>query len=151
MDGERLSPARASPRLYAAVAAGSALGALARFLCSLALAGLLGPAFPWGTLAVNGLGSFLIGLYATVSIPGGRLPAGPAGRQFVIAGFCGGFTTFSIFSLETLLLVEARAIGLASAYIAASLFAWLVLVWVGWLIGARLNCARSGRLSRRHR
>jgi fluoride exporter len=98
----------ASTRLYAAVAAGSALGALARFLCSLALTGLLGPAFPWGTLAVNGLGSFLIGLYATVSEPGGRLRAGPAWRHFVIAGFCGGFTTFSIFSLETLLLVEAR-------------------------------------------
>lgn len=126
-------------RLYAAVAAGSALGALARFLCSLALMGLLGPAFPWGTLAANGLGSLLIGLYATVSEPGGRLPAGPTARQFVIAGFCGGFTTFSIFSLETLLLVEARAIGLAGAYVAASLVTWLTLVWVGCRIGAKLN------------
>jgi fluoride exporter len=115
----------ASTRLYAAVAAGSALGALARFLCSLALTGLLGPAFPWGTLAVNGLGSFLIGLYATVSEPGGRLPAGPAWRHFVIAGFCGGFTTFSIFSLETLLLVEVAL--------------WLVSVWIGHRIGSRMN------------
>lgn len=129
----------ASTRLYAAVAAGSALGAMARFLCSLALTGLLGPAFPWGTLAVNGLGSFLIGLYATVSEPGGRLPAGPAGRHFVIAGFCGGFTTFSIFSLETLMLIDAQAIGPAVAYVAASLVTWLTLVWVGFLIGARLN------------
>jgi fluoride exporter len=134
-----LNPVAASTRLYAAVAAGSALGALARFLCSLALTGLLGPAFPWGTLAVNGLGSFLIGLFATVSEPGGKLPAGPAWRHFVIAGFCGGFTTFSIFSLETLLLVEAQAIGLASLYVAASLVTWLVLVWVGCHIGARLN------------
>lgn len=129
----------ASTRLYAAVAAGSALGAMARFLCSLALTGLLGPAFPWGTLAVNGLGSFLIGLYATVSEPGGRLPAGPVGRHFVIAGFCGGFTTFSIFSLETLMLIDAQAIGPAVAYVAASLVTWLTLVWVGFLIGARLN------------
>ena len=131
----------ASTRIYAAVAAGSALGALARFLCSLALSGLFGPAFPWGTLAVNGLGSFLIGLYATVSRPGGRLPAGPAARQFVIAGFCGGFTTFSIFSLETLLLVERQAIGLAGAYVAASLVTWLVLAWAGCRLGASLNCA----------
>lgn len=131
----------AGTRLYAAVAAGSALGALARFLCSLALTGLLGPAFPWGTLAVNGLGSFLIGLYATVSEPAGRLRAGPARRHFVIAGFCGGFTTFSIFSLETLLLVEAQAIGLAGAYITASLVTWLVMVWIGCRVGARLNCA----------
>lgn len=130
----------AGTRHYGAVAAGSALGALARFLCSLALTSLLGPAFPWGTLAVNALGSFLIGLYATVSEPGGRLPAGPAGRQFVIAGFCGGFTTFSIFSLETLLLVEAEAIGMAGAYLAASLVTWLALVWVGCRLGARLNC-----------
>ena len=130
----------ASPRFYAAVAAGSALGAVARFLCSLALAGLLGTAFPWGTLAVNGLGSFLIGLYATMSKPGGRLPASPAGRQCVIAGFCGGFTTFSFFSLETLLLIERQAIGLAGAYIVASLVTWLVLVWVGCRLGAVLNC-----------
>ena len=129
----------ASTRVYAAVAAGSALGALARFLFSLALTGPLGAAFPWGTLTVNALGSLLIGLYATVSAPGGRLPAGPAARQSVIAGFCGGFTTFSIFSLETLLLVEARAIGLAGAYVAASLVTWLTLAWVGWRIGARLN------------
>lgn len=131
----------AGTRLYAAVAAGSALGALARFLCSLALTGLLGPAFPWGTLAVNGLGSFLIGLYATVSEPGGRLRAGPARRHFVIAGFCGGFTTFSIFSLETLLLVEVQAIGLAGAYVAVSLVTWLVMVWIGCRVGTRLNCA----------
>jgi fluoride exporter len=128
-----------STHLYAAVAAGSALGALARFLCSLALAALLGPAFPWGTLAVNGLGSFLIGLYATVSGPGGRLPAGPARRHFVIAGFCGGFTTFSIFSLETLLLVERQSLGLAGVHVAASLVTWLMLVWVGCRLGARLN------------
>ena len=136
-----------SIRLYAAVAAGSALGALARFLCSIALTGLLGPAFPWGTLVVNGLGSLLIGLCATVSGPAGRFPAGHLWRHFVIAGFCGGFTTFSIFSLETLLLVEARAISLAGAYVMGSLATWLVLAWVGCRIGAKLNYTGDSRFS----
>lgn len=129
-------------RLYAAVGAGSALGALARFVCTVVLAALLGPAFPWGTLAVNVLGSLLIGLYAALTA-GGRLPAGPAQRQFVTAGFCGGFTTFSIFSLETLLLIERQAFGFAATYVAASVLSWLVSVWIGWRIGARLNSATN--------
>jgi fluoride exporter len=126
-------------RLYTFVAAGSALGALARYLCSVALLALLGPGFPWGTLAVNVLGSFLIGLYATATEPDGRVMAGPEQRAFVIAGFCGGFTTFSIFSLEMLLLVERHAFGLAGLYVTASLALWLVAVWVGHRTGARLN------------
>ena len=126
-------------RLYAAVGMGSVLGALARFVCTVALVSLLGPAFPWGTLAVNVLGSFLIGLYATLTEPDGRLLASPAQRQFVMAGFCGGFTTFSIFSFETLQFIEGRAFALAGIYIGASLALWLVSVWIGYQIGARLN------------
>lgn len=126
-------------RLYISVAAGSALGALARYLCSVALLSLLGPGFPWGTLAVNVLGSFLIGLYATVTAPDGRMMAGLEQRAFVITGFCGGFTTFSIFSLEMLLLVERHAFGLAGLYVTASLALWLGAVWVGYRTGARLN------------
>lgn len=118
-------------RRYAAVGLGSALGALARFLCSLWLLALLGPAFPWGTLAVNGLGSFIIGLYASASGPAGRWRASPAQRQFMIPGFCAGFTTFSIFSLETLLLVESQAPGLAVLYVVVSLAVWLSAVWLG--------------------
>lgn len=128
---------------YGAVGAGSALGALARFLCSVALVALLGPGFPWGTLAVNVLGSFLIGLYASLSGPGGRLPGTPIQRQFVITGFCGGFTTFSIFSLETLLLLEGQAWALAAINIVASLVLWLVAVWTGARIGDRLNMKQT--------
>lgn len=126
-------------RRYAAVGLGSALGSVARFLCSLWLLALLGPAFPWGTLAVNGLGSFLIGLYATLSGPGGRLRASPAQRQFMIPGFCAGFTTFSIFSLETLLLVERQAPGLAVVYVVGSLAIWLGAVWSGYRLAVWLN------------
>lgn len=128
-----------SKHLYAAVGLGSALGAVARFLCSYWLLALLGPAFPWGTLAVNGLGSFLIGLYATVSGPGGRLRASPVQRQFMIPGFCGGFTTFSIFSLETLLFMERSEPALAALYVAASLAVWLIAVWLGYRLAVGLS------------
>jgi CrcB protein len=121
------------------VAAGSALGALARYLCSVAAVALLGPAFPWGTLTVNVLGSFLIGLYASLSEPDGRLLASPAQRQFVMAGFCGGFTTFSIFSLETLLLVDRQEFHLAAIYVTVSVALWLASVWIGYRIGSKMN------------
>ncbi|GAA0310510.1 fluoride efflux transporter FluC [Rhodovulum strictum] len=129
----------AQRRLYLAVALGGMTGAVARSLTSLGLLHLLGPGFAWGTLAVNVLGSFLIGLYATLTEPGGRVFASPAQRQFVLAGFCGGFTTFSIFSLETLLLVERGAPGLAALNLGASVLLWLLAVWGGYLMGLRIN------------
>ena len=129
----------AQRRLYLAVGLGGMLGSVARALVSLGLLQLLGPGFAWGTLSVNVLGSLLIGLYATLTEPGGRVFASPAQRQFVLAGFCGGFTTFSIFSLETVLLVERGAPGLAALYLGASILLWLVAVWLGQRIGQRLN------------
>ena len=126
-------------RLYLAVALGGMLGSLARSLVSLGFVQLLGPAFPWGTLAVNVAGSLLIGLYATLTEPGGRVFTTPARRQFVLAGFCGGFTTFSIFSLETVLLVERGTPDLAALYLGASLALWLPAVWIGHRLARRLN------------
>lgn len=105
--------------------------------------GLLGPGFAWGTLTVNVLGSLLIGLYAAAIEPGGRLVVGPAMRQFVLTGFCGGFTTFSIFSLDTLLLVERGSFGLAWINVAASVVLWLLAVWIGYRIGAGMRRSRS--------
>lgn len=125
--------------LYAAVMAGSSLGAIARFACSLAMVSLFGPGFPWGTLAVNVLGSFLIGLYATITEPDGCLRVSPAMRQFVIAGFCGGFTTFSIFSLETVLLIEDGRLALGAANLIISLVCWFGAVWLGYRLGEKLN------------
>jgi CrcB protein len=129
----------AQRRLYLAVGFGGMLGSIARSLVSIGLLNLLGPGFAWGTLTVNVLGSFLIGLYATLTEPGGRIFASPARRLFVLAGFCGGFTTFSIFSLETLLLVEQGALALAALNLGASVLLWLLAVWIGYQIGARLN------------
>lgn len=120
--------------LYAAVGAGGALGSAARYGVSLALAS---PGFPWGTLAVNALGSFLIGLYfgGTDGEAAGR----PLAGQFVMGGFCGGFTTFSIFSLEALQLAQADAWGRAGAYVAGSLVLWTASVWLGYASGSRAS------------
>ncbi len=129
--------------LYTAVAAGSAAGAVVRYLLSIGLLVALGPAFPWGTLAANGLGSFLMGLYAALTRPGGRIAASLVMRQLILAGFCGGFTTFSIFSLEALMLLETGVYGLATIYAAGSLVVWLTAVWAGWRLGLTMNGRRS--------
>jgi len=126
-------------RLYLAVGLGAALGSAARVAISLGIEGALGAGFAWGTLTVNVMGSFLIGLYATLTEPDGRLLARPATRQFVLAGFCGGLTTFSIFSLETLFFVVEERLDLAALYVVASVVLWLVAVWLGYRLGVRLN------------
>jgi CrcB protein len=126
-------------RLYLAVGLGAAIGSGARVAISLGLQGLPGTGLAWGTLTVNVLGSFLIGLYATLTEPDGRLLARPATRQFVLAGFCGGFTTFSVFSLETLVFVEQQQVALAGLYVGVSLGLWLLAVWLGYRLGVRLN------------
>ncbi len=127
------------PLLYMAVAAGGALGSVLRTLCSVGALALLGPGFPWGTLLVNLAGSLLIGFYATLTGPDGRLPAGPVAGQFVVGGVCGGFTTFSVFSLESIRLLQAGAAGLAATYVLASVTLWLLAVSAGHLLARRLN------------
>lgn len=126
-------------RLYLAIAVGSAFGAVARHLCSVGLLRLIDSSFPWGTLAVNALGSFLIGLYATLTGPDGRLITKPYIRHLVMVGFCGGFTTFSVFSLETVLLLEQQRFYTAGLNAAISITLCPGLAWSGYRIGARLN------------
>jgi CrcB protein len=81
----------------------------------------------------------LIGLYATLSGPDGRLFAGPTQRQFVLTGICGGYTTFSVFSLETFRLLQAGNLPAAGINVAVSVVAWLAAVWAGHTIATRLN------------
>ncbi|WP_191084110.1 fluoride efflux transporter FluC [Roseococcus microcysteis] len=132
------------PRLYLAIALGGALGSVARHLCALAGIALLGPAFPFATLGVNVAGSFLIGLYAALTGPDGRLFATPAMRHGVMAGFCGGFTTFSVFSLESIRLLEAGQWALALGYVAVSAATWLAGAWLGDRLGQRMNGRPTG-------
>src|SRR4051812_1727553 len=85
---------------------GSALGGAARYWCSGIIAERIGETFPFGTLFVNIVGSFIIGFFAALTGPDGRLMASPDSRQFVMAGLCGGYTTFSSFSFQTLNLMQ---------------------------------------------
>lgn len=132
-------------KTFLVVALGSALGAVARYLVSLTMLDALASGFPWATLTVNVAGSFLIGLYATLTEPGGRFQPTTLTRQFVLSGFCGGFTTFSIFSLETLWLVQQGAMMLAGLNVALSVTLWLVAAWIGYRVGAAFN-TRATRL-----
>ncbi|MBX3568717.1 MAG: CrcB family protein [Rhizobiaceae bacterium] len=125
--------------LYAVVSAGSVVGSVLRALASLAALDWFGPGFPWGTLFVNVLGSFVIGFYATLTGPDGRMAAGMFQRQFVMTGICGGFTTFSLFSLEALQSLRAGDLAAAGAYVGISAVAWLVSVWLGHALASRLN------------
>lgn len=126
-------------RLYAAVGAGSVIGGTARWLISELLLLCCPAGLPWGTLVVNVTGSLLIGFYAALTGPDGRVFAGPVQRQFVMTGICGGYTTFSIFSLETVRLIEAGALAMAGLNVAVSLALWLVAAWIGFAAATWLN------------
>ena len=102
-----------------AIAAGGAIGALLRYWTSLAVHSRLGTGFPYGTLAVNVLGSLLMGFLYIWLIE--RMAAGPALRAFLLIGVLGAFTTFSAFSMETLNLIEGGQAGKALLNIAVSI------------------------------
>jgi CrcB protein len=123
--------------LYACVAAGGVLGSVARYLASLLIQSAHG--FPLATLFVNITGSFIIGFYSTLSAPDGRLFSSARQRQFVMTGFCGGYTTFSTFSLETVRLLQAGQARTALINIAVSVVTWLLAVWLGHALASRLN------------
>ena len=113
------------------VIAGSALGGLARYWLAILVGWALGPAFPWGTLLINIAGSFLIGLAGSATHPRDHA----AFRAFVMVGICGGFTTFSSFSLQTLEMMQNGRAGPALAYVGLSVAICLVAVWAGWHLG----------------
>ena len=124
---------------YLWVALGSALGGVARHWCSGVAARLWGESFPWGTIIVNVAGSFVIGLFATLTAPDGRVAASSEARLFVMVGLCGGYTTFSAFSLQSLVLARAGEwIGLGMN-IGLSVVLCLAAVWAGHAIAVAVN------------
>lgn len=125
-------------RLYGAVIAGGILGSLMRWLVALVLPAAAG-GFPWPTLFANVTGCFVIGFYAGLTGPDGRLFVDPRTRQFVMTGICGGYTTFSGFSLEMLHFVQAGDARQALIYLGVSVASWLAAVWLGDIAARRLN------------
>jgi CrcB protein len=149
-----MAPQRAKPALgrgdlstliaYLWIAIGGALGSVARYAASSLIAARFGESFPLGTLVINVVGSFVIGFFATLTGPDGRLLVSPVARQFVMVGICGGFTTFSSFSLQTLNLVREGALVYAGANIVLSVVGCLAAVWLGYVCAAAVGSVRAG-------
>jgi len=127
------------------IALGGACGSVVRFLVSSGVYQWLGRGFPYGTLAVNVIGSFLIGLLAEALILQ-RVTFALEYRAAILVGFLGGFTTFSSFSLETIYLIEQGALSKAALNIAGSVFACLLAVWLGLLAGRSLYYYSAGMI-----
>jgi fluoride exporter len=127
---------------YLWVALGGALGSTARYWLSGVVANRFGESFPWGTLVVNVTGSFVIGLFATLTGPDGRVLV-PAWfrQQLFMLGICGGYTTFSSFSLQTLSLMQDREWFYAAANAGLSLFCCLGAVWLGHVLATTWNAS----------
>ena len=118
---------------------GGGLGSLARWGASGLIAHTIGETFPWGTLLVNISGSFVIGLFAAVTGPEGRWLVSAPFRQFFMLGICGGYTTFSSFSLQTLNLAQDGQWLKAGLNCLLSLVLCLLGVWLGYLLGLSWN------------
>jgi len=118
---------------------GSGLGRVARWGASGLIANRFGQTFPWGTLFVNVSGSFVIGLFATLTAPEGRWLVGPTKRNFFMTGVCGGYTTFSSFSLQTLTLAQDEEWLQATGSAVLNLALCLGAVWLGHVVAELIN------------
>lgn len=124
---------------WAWIAIGSALGGMARYGVSGMVARRIGETFPWGTLVVNVSGCFVIGIFAALTAAGGVLAGELTARQFVMIGICGGYTTFSSFSLQTLTLARDGEWPRVLGNIAASVAFCVLAVWAGIASGALIS------------
>jgi len=125
--------------LYLWIALGSALGGVARYACQGWAARHISETFPWGTMIVNIVGCSFIGFFATLTSADGRFIVGTTTRQFVMVGICGGYTTFSSFSLESLNLARGGQWPQAAGYVFGSLVFCLLGVWLGHIAAVAAN------------
>ncbi|WP_298263204.1 fluoride efflux transporter CrcB [Acidocella sp.] len=129
---------------YLWVALGGALGSVARYALGNAMTLALGADFPWGTLLINVLGSFVISFFGVLSGAQARFPVPFEARVFVTVGLCGGFTTFSSFSLQTVELARNGQPMRAALYVAASATLCIIACALGYVAAAALNASRPG-------
>lgn len=118
------------------VAIGCALGGVCRHLLAAGVSRLAGETFPWGTVVVNAVGSFLLGIFLGYGVA--ELSAGRHLHGFASIGFCGGLTTFSTFSLQALTLVSQQRWKHLAAKVFGSLLVCMALVWLGFELGERV-------------
>ena len=128
---------------YLWVAIGGALGSVSRYWLSNFVASRVGESFPWGTLTINVTGSFVIGIFAALTLPEVAGPNRMTIIQFVMIGICGGYTTFSSFSLQTLNLLRDRQYLYAGGNVLLSVVLCLVAVWLGFLLGVMFNSMKG--------
>lgn len=121
------------------IALGGAIGSLGRYYAALAFTALTGTWLPWGTVLVNITGSFVIGCAGGAFISGEPATLSPVVRYFVIAGLCGGYTTFSAFSLQTVELLQVGLPGRALLHVVLSVVACVLATAVGYGLSAALT------------
>jgi len=125
--------------IYLLIALGGAVGSVARYWLSGVVETQTGSAFPWGTLLVNISGCVVIGFFAGLGASGARWFASHEARGLLLVGLCGGYTTFSAFSLQTLELLRAGDWLRAASYILASVVVCLLGVWLGQLLATSFS------------
>ncbi len=124
------------------VGLGGLIGTLARFGISTFAISRWSEGLPWATLLINVGGSFAIGFFATLTTADGRYAATPLMRHFFMTGVCGGFTTFSSFSLQTMNFAQAGRWNSASLYVFSSVVLCLLAVWIGSIVASAINIVK---------
>jgi protein CrcB len=132
------------PYLYVAI--GGALGSMARYGFGLVAGRWWGDSFPWGTIVINIVGSFVIGFFGALTVPEGAMPASANLRTFVLVGICGGFTTFSSFSLQTFSLARDGNWFGATGNIVLSVVLCMMAVTAGTYAADRLGGRREAAM-----
>jgi CrcB protein len=130
---------------YLWIAIGGAVGSVGRFWLSGLVANRFGETFPWGTLVINVTGSFVIGIIGALASPEGRMdsPSRAFATQFLMIGVCGGYTTFSSFSWQTLRLLQDREWLYAGGNVILSVILCMIAVWFGYALGSAMSSMKG--------
>jgi len=130
---------------YLWIAIGGALGSVGRFWLNGIVSRHFGETFPWGTMFINVTGSFIIGVIGALASPEGRMDSQSRAfaTQFLMIGICGGYTTFSSFSWQTLRLIQDREWLYAGGNVILSVTLCMIAVWLGYALGSAMNSMKG--------